>query len=163
MKRKPKMHEVLTDEVRSCVNAYLMARAYAETMRARVDEVHRKILTECPIYADKSDGRQILTSGDLYLSKNEVHCRDFYDEADKRLKAAKIKPNDMPTDWCPALVAENLQTKTERLLIDASGEPFGVTYHNLLCAGLDARQKWLDLIVEMVVNSRGFKNPLTGE
>ena len=162
---KPKIQDVLTQEVKSCVSAYLLARAYAKTMRDEVDAIHLQILTQCPVYADKSDGRQILTSGELYLCTDDALCRDFYDEADKRLRAAKLKPSDMPTDHCPALVAEHLQTKTEWLLIAAAGEPFGITNDKLLCSknGLENRQKFIKLVVGLVVNSPGFRSPLTGK
>ncbi len=162
---KPKIQDMLTPEIRSCVNAYLMARAYAETMREKVDAIHREILTECPIYADKHEGRQIFKSGDLYLCTNDALCQDFYEEADKRLRAAKLKPDNMPVDHCPALVAEHLQVKTEWLLIGAAGEPFGITNDKLLCTpnGLENRQKFIDLVVSLIVNQPDFKNPLTGK
>ena len=166
MNRKPKMSEVITPELKSCVNAYLMARAHAEVMRTKVDEIHRQILTECPIYADVH-GRteQIFKSGDLYMCSNDALCRDFYDEADKRLRAAKLKPSDMPVDHCPALVAEHLQTKTEWMLIESAGTPFGITNDLLLSQphGMEQRQKFIDLVVRLIVSTPGFKNPLTGK
>lgn len=161
---KPKMNEVITPEVKSYVNAYLMARAYAETMRAKVDAIHRDILTECPIYADvHGHTQQIFKSGDLYLCSNDALCRDFYDESNKRLRAAKLKPDDMPVDHCPALVAEHLQVKCEWALIEAAGRPFGITNDKLLCNGLKTRQEFIDLVCKMVVKLPGYKNPLTGK
>ncbi len=163
---KPQMRDVLTPEVKSCVNAYLMERAYAETMRDKVDKIHRDILTQCPIYADvHGHSQQIFESKDLYLCGNDALCQDFYEEADKRLRAAKLKPDDMPASHCPALVAEHLQVKCEWMLIDAAGKPFGITADNIMCSkdGLGNRQKFIDLVVGLVVNAPGFKNPLTGK
>ena len=158
----PKMSDLITPEIRSCVNAYLMARAYAETMRKHVDAIHREILTECPIYADIHGHKdQILESKDLYLCSNEALCHDFYDESDKRLRAAKLKPDDMPHDHCPALVAEHLQVKCEWMLLDASGKPFGFSADTPWT--MEHRQQWIDLVVGLIVNQPDFKNPLTGK
>lgn len=162
MKRKPQMADVLTHEVKSCVNAYLMARAYAETMRERINAIYRDILTECPIYETRS-GKPILDPERLYLCEDDALVRDAWDEANKRERAAGIKPDLMPDEHCPALAAEFMQTKAENMLIKASGAPFGVTNNSLLCAGLGKRQKWIDLIVSLVVSQPDFRNPLTGE
>ena len=35
--------------------------------------------------------------------------------------------------------------------------------HKLLCAGLDKYRQFIDLVVGLVVNAPGFKNPLTGQ
>ena len=148
----------------SAVQAYLMQRAMAETMRAKVDAIHREILEECPVYADKRDGGdQILRSRDLYLCSDEALCEDFYAESDHLLKKAGIKPETMPRDHCPALVEEHNLTKVEWVLLnDIAGPHFGVDNDRLLCAGLEKRQQFLDLIVGAVVNSPKFENPLQG-
>lgn len=162
MNRKPKMSEVLTPALVSAVNAYLLARAAAETMRERVDAIERQILTESPIYADKADGRPILDGRELYLSSDEDAFQDYLIECDKRERAAGLKPADMPRDYCPALVLEDLQRKAERLIVETGGKPFGFTVDRLLCAGLDTYREFIDLTVRLVVNRPGFKNPLTG-
>jgi hypothetical protein len=156
------LKDIDTPAVHSLVRAYLMARTYAECQRKRVDEIHLAILTECPIYADMRDGGAAITrSKDLYLSTDEAACKDFYAEASARLRKAGIKPADMADEFCPALVAENLQRKTERLLIDESGKPFGVTADGLLCArgGLENWQKWIDLVCRLIVNLPNFEKP----
>jgi hypothetical protein len=166
MNTKPKMQDVITPEVKSYVNAYLMARAFAETMRAKVDAIHREILTQCPIYADvHGHTQQIFESKDLYLCSNDALCQEFYEEADKRLRSAKLKPDDMPVTHCPALVAEYLQTKCEWALIETAGKPFGITNNGLLASkdGLKNRQQFIDLTVRLIVSTPGFKNPLTGK
>lgn len=158
-----KLKHLLRLEVRSYVIAYLMARAYAETVEAQVEPVHRAILEECPVYADRADGRQILKADDLYLCSNEAHCRDFYDEADHRLRKLGLKPATMPKEHCPVLVAKHELTKIEWKLIDASGQGFGVNSSNILNHGLEDRQKWIDLVVGLHVNQPDFVNPITGK
>ena len=160
MKTKPKLKDVLTPELCSLVSAYLTTRAFAETMREKVEEVYREVLTQCPVYAN-TFGRteQILSSGELYMCSDEALVQDVYDEVDKRLRARKLKPADMKAEYCPALVAENLQITAENLLIESAGAPFGITSSNLY--SLENRQKFIDLNVQLVVSSTGFKNPLT--
>lgn len=155
----PKLHDFTTHEVKSYVRAYLLARTHAQLTRARVNATYREILTECPVYATDT-GRPILDPGHLYLSDSEAHVRDAYDEADKRLRAAGVKPANMPVDHCPALVAEHLQINIERQLIEAAGRPLGITNDGLLSLGLDDRQKFIDLVVGLIVNQPDFTSPL---
>jgi hypothetical protein len=151
--------DIDTPAVHSLVSAYLMARTYAKCQRERVDAIHLAILTECPIYTE--DGEAITRSKDLYLSTDEAACKDFYAEANARLRNAGIKPADMADEFCPALVAEHLLCKTERALIEESGKPFGVTADGLLCArgGLENWQKWIDLVCQLIVNLPNFVTP----
>lgn len=159
---KHTIKDIDTPAVHSLVRAYLLARTFAEVQRERVDAIHLAILTECPIYADQFDTtEQITHSKDLYLSSDEAACQDFYAESDARLRKAGIKPADMPRDYCPALVAENLLRKIERELIDVSGKPFGVDADGLLCArgGLDNWKQWIDLVCKLIVNLPNFEAP----
>jgi hypothetical protein len=166
MERKPKMEEVVTPALKSCVGTYLLARAAAEVLREKVDKVYREILTERPVYADKlENSRQIFKGDDLYLVSDDVVCQQIYAEADRRLRALKIKPDEMPSDYCPALVAEELQRKSEFALIEEAGQPFGITYDRLMSSKnpMKNRQDFIDLTTRLVVSLPDFKNPLTGK
>jgi len=162
---KPTIKNVLTKENKSLVNAYLMARAFSETMTEKVEEIQKEILEECPIF-ENTYGRsaKIVNFDKLYMHEGDV--TDLYNESDIRTRAAGLKPADMEKDYCPALVAKSLLSDIENKLIEASGRPFKVTNNGLLCSGngkgLENRQKWIDLIVKMVVNAPGFKNPMKG-
>lgn len=156
-----------TPEVRACVLAYLMARAYAETMREKVDEIHGEILRECPLTNDLDvkhgldEPRALTDPSKAYLCTDEVLLADYYAESDKRLRAAKLKPDDMPATHCPALVAERLQTEAEWALIKASGGPLGVTNNGLLQIGrgLEKREQWIGLVVSFILDRPGFEAP----
>ena len=155
-----KPEAVATPAVKSLVNAYLMARVMAESMREQVNAIYLDILTECPIYGDR-DGRQIFDPGRLYLCDNMSLVQDAWDEADQRERKAGLKPASMPADHCPALVAEHDLIKVEWELIKASGEKLGVTNTKLLCAGgSEMRQKFIDLVVGLVISLPDFKSPL---
>lgn len=164
----------VTQSVKSSVSVYLMTRAYAETMRERVAKIQSGVLAECPLSNDLEQkrgltARQITDPKQAYLCTNEDWLQDYYQETDKRLREARHKPDDMPKDHCPALVAENLQTETERILLDCASDMMKMDFdgqelnHRLLCKGMDKRQKFIDLVVGLVVNLPDFKNPLTHE
>jgi hypothetical protein len=142
----------------SLVNSYLLQRAYTEITREQVDLVYAAILNEIPAYATLDQTNERITkSSDLYLCEDNELCARIYDEADKRLKAAGIKPQDMHHDYCPALVAEDELRKIVRVLVDTSGKPMGVSADRLLCTGMKQYDKWVDLVIGVVINSPNFK------
>jgi len=169
MKTNLTMQDV-TQDVKSSVNAYLMARAYAETMRSAIDKIQRGVLEECPltngleVKHGKSE-RRITDPEHAYLETREDHIQDYYAECDKREREAGLKPKEMEFDYCPALVAEHLQVKSEWLLIESAAEMLGEDkpedFNNkLLCHGLESRKKFIDLVVGLVLNLPDFENPM---
>ena len=160
----------IPQSVKSAVNAYLMARTYAECMREKVNEVYKESLEIFPLYTDleRRGGdktQRIYDPSKMYLSKDEETCKDVYADVDFHLRKRNIKPESMPDGHSPALTAEHLQTQAQWLIIDTAGEMLGETgdfQHKLLCNGLDKYNQFIDLVVKMVVNMPGFKNPLTG-
>lgn len=167
----------VTPAVKSAVNAYLMARAYAETMRAQVEPYYKKALEIIQVYEDHTFGdrhkptmKRIYDHNEMYLSQDEETCKEVYADVNFHLRKDGIKPDSMPDDHCPALVAEHLQLKTEWLLIESAAEMLGVDNpkefnDQILCArnGLEKRKKFIDLVVRLMVNLPDFKNPLTGK
>jgi hypothetical protein len=163
---KPRIEDI-TPEIKSAVGTYLLAKAYAQTMREAVNLIHREILVECPIFADDTErrgnhkGKQILSSGQLYLCSNEALCDDFYAESNTRLRKVGLKPDAMPDDHCPALVAENLERLAAQSLIESAQVVFhGLTVQKLLCAGLDKYNQYIDLLCRLVVSMPDFKAPI---
>ena len=160
----------ITQAVKSSVNAYLMARAYAETMREKVDPFYTEALAIHPIYTDlttraNTEVERIYNREQMFLSEDDETCKEIYADVNFHLRKAGLKPDNMPDSHCPALVAEHLQIKTEHILIDAAAEMLGENgefRHTLLCNGLGAYKKFIDLVVKLVVNMPDFKNPLTG-
>jgi hypothetical protein len=145
------------------VNAYLMARAYAETMRSRVDEVQRAVLAECPLDMDpqwiERRGDEKITEPSLTYLAVASGLKDYWAECNKRERELGIKPDDMPDEHCPALVAEHLQVQTEWLLlecgwaaIDVDGSPDG--WKRLYG---EQRKKFIDLLCGLVVNHPKYK------
>ena len=133
------------------------AQAYAETMREAVDKIQREILTEIALYDDimsnhSGTERKRITDPKLtYLSQDEVACQWYFAECNKRERVAGLKPADMPDAYCPALVAEHLQIKAERALLDSGGAMFGFNADAL--TSQDFWQRALDLFLGAALNS----------
>ena len=145
----------VTDDVKSAVNTYLVARAYAETMRDQVDTIDREILVKYPLYDGRHNkGRQILEGKDVYLCIEKENIKFYYAEADQRLKELGIKPEAMDLDHCPALVAEDIQRNASGILIRAAVEMLDLDdkpeafRNNLLCLGMKKYREFIDLVVK---------------
>ena len=146
----------------SAVNAYLMAKAYAMTMRERVDEVQRAILAECPLYIDPQwieKGRQeekITDPKHTYLA-TDTDSKLYFEECNWRERKLGIKPKDMPDEHCPALVAEHLQVQAEWLLLECGWNAIGGEeggWENMYGKN---REKFIDLMCKIVVNHPEYK------
>lgn len=151
-------------KLRPFVDTLLLATAYAQLERERVDAIQRKVLEEQNYYG-RVDGRQARIrepkqswlmdddSSERYFAKlNAIHLANGFARA--------------ADGYCPALCAESLQTEAEWALILAAEEFFpDCTNDRLLCGtkeqgGLETRQKYLDLMIGLVVNSPGYTSPL---
>ena len=173
---KKTMPEV-PQEMKSAVNAYMMARAYAETMRERVDVIQRRLLADTAYFADPemAERRRVderVTDPKLTFLMKDDEFHDYLIDLKAELKKDGLTVKEYPGDpeysyGCPALIAEDLQMTTERLVIDTGaafmGEDGGEFHYKLLCAGMDKYHAFIDLVCKLVVNLPGFKNPLTGE
>lgn len=156
----------ITPAMNSAANAYLMARTYAEIMREKVDKVEREILIEAPLtngYETKhgKSPRPITEPKDVYLCNDELLLQDYYAEVNKRERAAGLKPDNMPDEFCPALIAENAQIKAEQILIDVTAEMLGEKDNfrqKLLCAGLKKYHQFIDLAMKLIASSPEFKS-----
>ena len=154
----PDVNTVATPTVKSLVNSYLMLRVLAESLREQVDEVYLAVLTETPVYEDRT-GEPILNSEHLYLCTDDAAVKRTWAETTKRLRAAGIHPADMDDEKCPALVAERDQIKIEWLLIDEAGKPFGISCERM--NNLEQRAEFLRLITGLVMGLPDFVNPIT--
>lgn len=157
----------------SAVNALLMAKARAQLIRQQVDTVERAVLEQCPLtngleVEHGEPARKIIEPRHVYLCTDRPLLDEYYGEVSHRLRKEGIKPDTMPDEHCPALVAENLELECEWLLLDVAAEIMDFREggkelnHRLLCLGLEKRAEFIDLWVKLVVNLPGYRNPLTG-
>jgi hypothetical protein len=159
----PRIVEALTP----AVNAALLAKTFAQCEREKMDKVDRYLLEGIAIYTSEENatrGRKVervLDHNLLYLADLESEpVKFYYQERQKEVDALGYK---LPRGHCPALVAEGLERQARRLLVDCAAEFFGVTFDQVLGAGLEKLEKYEALLIGLVVNFPGYKNPLTGE
>jgi len=162
MRKKNITIEDITPDIKSAVNAVLMARAMAETERMKMDKMMTEILSSAVYmtskeYEPERKSERIVEAKITWLMSKEDFA-DFNAECQKRIREMgyKTKPGQ-----CPALVAEDIQRTVEHVLIDCAEPVFGVDLDKLLCAGMDKYHKYIKLLCGLVVNLPGFKNSLT--
>jgi hypothetical protein len=153
----------ITPAVMSSVTAYLLAKAYAEVERERVDAIQNKILAEAVYMADKkhSDrrgGEQRITEGKQAWLMSDADHRDYLEtvrwDLEKAGYAIKSAGPDRWDYFCPALVSEDILRKTEWLIIDSMAEMINAGdgfQGKLLSAGLKKYQDFIALTVKMVL------------
>lgn len=149
------------------VNTLLMAKAYAELERERVDAIQRRVLSE-DVYTGHT--RLRLDDGGEEIRILDPKHKHLMDDADSQRYFAKLNEIHLAEGFakaadgfCPALVAESLQRKAERALIDASGKYVDGMSADRMALRPDMWDKAVDLLIGMVVNQTGYKNPLTGK
>ena len=178
--------EGIPQDVKSAVNAYLMARAMAECETDKVTAIQTELLATADYWPDEKwleqrgvEKAPIRNPKHSYLMKDE-EFHSYLSDLRFELEAAgyDIKQTaDSREQWCylcPALTAQSVQRSCEWLLIECGAAMLGIENpedmnSRLLCcvtkekSGLEHRQEFIDLIVKAVVSLPDYKNPLTGE
>ena len=166
----------LPQELKSAVDAYLMARALAECEREKVDAIQRRILETANYYtsatcrAPGEHPRPVKDPKESWLM-DESEFHDYLSDLRMELQKAGYQIEQQGEHFwsyfCPALSAESIQRDAENLVIEACARMIGdktpETMNNrLLChaPGLETRKKFLDLAVGLVVNFPGFVSPM---
>ena len=154
--------DALVSACNAAVNALLLAQVYAEVTREKVDKIERQVLADEEFFAQprlpkgqRGPRFRVTEPKDAWLME-EDHFLIYH----KRLQAIHLDNGfaDAAKGYCPALVAEGLVSDCERLLIECAEPLFpGMTNHRLLCAGLDKRKEYLDLLVKLVVNAPNYR------
>jgi len=156
----------VTPEVIQAGYAYIAALAATQATAEIVEPIQAQVLTGFAFYNDLETERErsrprrrITDPNDLYLSTDEEQVSAYYAAVDKALRENGIKPDDMPADHCPLLVAKHHQTKAEWTLIEAAARMLGddepEEFNNkLLCQrnGLEKRHEFIELTAALVVN-----------
>lgn len=151
-------------------NALCMARAQAEVLAAEKDKIARNILSTAGYrYDEKQTGRRDLTGfirepKDTFLMSDEDH-RDYLLDLKAEMIKAGLKPVDIPGEpphsyYCPALTAETTVTELQWALVDLMAEHLGKSgdlRHDLLCAGLDKYNEFIELSMKHIINAPNYK------
>lgn len=116
-------------ECAPAAKAVLMAQAFAELERARVDAYILPIFQSYqphfrvnPKWAERY-GELVQTPRDLYLCDQEAIVQDYFEDCDRAHRAHGFKG---PHGHCPALTAEHLLTQAEHCLIELAKPLTGI-------------------------------------
>ncbi|MFA5151120.1 MAG: hypothetical protein WC554_01025 [Clostridia bacterium] len=155
----------ITPDIKTAVNAVLLARIYAKVKRADVDKIERAVLAEAPLTNGLEvehglPARMITEPKETYLCTDKEILANYYAEVNKHERQTGIKPDTMPDDCDPACCAEEVLRTAQHLLIKAAEPVFDATLYQLLCAGLYKYREYINLLCGLVVNLPDFKNPL---
>lgn len=163
----------VTDGLIDAVADYLVAVAWADTIRPEVEEIQTWVLSnEVELYEReypdtsrrKRNAERITENKHVYLAYTEEgkaseEVNLYYDLMDIHLREAGLKPDDMSHDHCPLLVAEHDITKAKWRIMDESAKMLELDMDGrelnsrlLSSGGVKMHQKWVDLNVGLVVN-----------
>jgi len=154
--------EDITPELVEAVDLYLRTRAFAETTRKAVDRVQREILAASPLSNDWEQRhgeppRLITEPSEAYLCTDEAAMAQYYQRCDSRLRRAGLKPEDMPFENCPALVAESVASGAVRVLVIAAMpliDGDDKLARRILLQHTGKRQRFIDLVVGLVLRAK---------
>lgn len=153
----------ITPEMRRAAQVVLLATAHAQMERATIDKLEREILAQGQYYAkerDRSQGRleRITDPKHVYLMDLESpEYRDYTARVQQGIRALGYTAQDVPDEYCPALMAEELQRKAERSLVDVCEPLVGLTFDAFFRGpkSIENLRKYLDLLLGALVNSPG--------
>jgi hypothetical protein len=135
------LEQMITPEIIRAGKTVFLAMAYTQTLKPVVDAYHDKVLREM--------GYPHLNSKTSYNLPDNV-----WDEYYKRVKVERDKAglhvdND---DFCPLLVAENLECKAKRALVDLMEPITGLSADRVLTGGhaLENYDKLVDITLRFL-------------
>jgi hypothetical protein len=143
----PKLDRAAIKALRPHAMAVLALRLRAQAIRAQVDEVAAAILRDDVALFDDA-GERILEPARYWLAKDDAALAAYYAAQNQQLRAAGIKPAQMPDDNCPALVAEHAVIKAERQVAEGMAELVGLEPHRIYGVRHD---EFLDLAMKAVM------------
>lgn len=150
-----------TQEQISAANAVFVAMAYADTLRPIIDKIHKnaidlimpKVDTEKWPKDDRNhlpnDEQEFITKWDhLYLATGE-DARKCFKFAHKEVIKSGF---DVKNDYCPLLIAEDLLSQAQRLLVDSMEPITKLKTDNIICStgGMKNYKKMIDLALGLL-------------
>lgn len=130
----------ITPEMKQAAKVCFIAMAYRETIRPTVEAYHRRVLNELgyPNLTEKTSYLMPDTTAKIYFAR--------LDEEKEKAGFHGLEPG-----YCPLLIAETMVRDAEHVLI-AAMQPLTKIKdaHQLLCAGLDKYERYIDLTMRLL-------------
>jgi hypothetical protein len=143
----------ITPEMKQAAKTVFKAMAFAQTIRPIVEGYQQKIIDEIKPRVDPKHGwaknKTVTTFKDSCLMCDEdfkIYLKRCNEE---RIKAKLHVDNE---EFCPLLVAEDLQRQAERAFIEAMEPITHLTLDKVLCSknGLENYRKLIDLSLRLL-------------
>ncbi len=149
-------------QLHNAVNTYLMAKAYVQTWRERVDPIQRDTLKLIgAVYADKHSRKTgpITDPKDSWLMSDEQH-REWCDELDHEYRSRGWLTDADARGVCPALKVEELERQAARaVLMLAAQYVEALEPDGLICSGMKNYRKGLEIVCGLIVNHSTYRKP----
>jgi hypothetical protein len=137
----------------------MLAQAHAELMRAKCDKIQRRLLGEREYKTSEQWLPHIpvgrVTDPSLTYLLADEDSVVYLAALDAAYREAGY--TDLEPGHCPALIAERLLMLAQRTLFECAKEFFPEIQADHLYG--EHRQKYLDLLLGMVVSAPGYKAP----
>ena len=157
----------IPDDLKRNVGTLLVAMTHAQLMREKMDKLDDELLSTASYMSDlrwsprlhpenKEESFPIKSRRDTVYMKDD-DAKDFFTRRDKRIHEMGY---DIPKDHCPALTAELLVREAQRLVIDSAYPWTHITRDSLRYGKFGTYDKYIDLLIRMVINLPDFQNPL---
>ena len=154
----PRAAEIV-HKLNPCVNALLLAKTHASMQREAMRKIDLELIDWlAPVYGNIHSGKvgkPITDPKHLWMMGDE-EAANYYAERDKAIRKAGY---DVKPGYCPALIAEEVERIAARTLIEASEEFFGTSADDLICSGIANYNKFVDLLIGLVVNHPNYRKP----
>lgn len=145
-----------TPEMIQATNAVLMAMAYTETIRPRIEKIQNELITfwkfePCQKWKDRkiSDLPEVITKWKHSYMLSDEDAKLLFAEYDEQIKKAGF---NVEPGYCPLLIAEDVERRTKRFLIDVMEPTIKMSADELICSknGLENYKKVIDLTLRLL-------------
>ena len=148
----------ITEDMKQAAKTVFMAMAFTETIRPIVEGYQQKIINEMKPQVNERDSKNyqmefktITNPKHSYLMNNtdfKIYLKRCNEE---RIKAKLHVENE---EYCPLLVAEDLQRQAERAFIDIMEPITHLSADRVLCSkdGLDNYKKLIDISLRLLAS-----------
>jgi hypothetical protein len=144
----------ITKDMIQAAKTVFKAMAFTQTIRPIVEGYQQQIINEMKPQANERDakncqlGFKIITSPKQSYLMNNTDFQIYLKRCNEERIKAKLHVKS--EEYCPLLVAEDLQRQAERAFIDIMEPVTHLTADKVLCTGLDNYKQLIDLSLRLL-------------
>ena len=138
----------IINSIREPARRVIELRRKAAVLRAEVDKIKKTVLAEMQLKDE--DGNIVLNPDVSWTIEPEEDLLLFHEKLQKCVRQQIPGADELPEDYCPALVAESDLCDAENDLLRAICPLMGADPEQVMVAKIDLRQKFIDLTLELV-------------